>query len=270
MWPQLSSRGKIVSWCFFTCSIVAAPSVASAHDFWLRPSTFNASIDRQVGIRLFVGENFVGDALPRITDWFKRFDVTHAGQTVVTQGSLGDDPAGHFSPKYPGVHVIAYESNRNSVQLPPQKFESYLNDEGLEHVITSRKRQNSSSKQGREHYYRCAKSLVVAGDASNVAADTDTGMTLELVAQSNPFLHNQPVILDLQIRDQPAAEVLVVAFSEGNPTEKIRRRTNRSGRVHLPIIGKGVWLIKAVYMEPARAKGADWASYWASLTFERR
>ena len=31
----------------------------------------------------------------------------------------------------------------------------------------------------------------------------------------------------------------------------------------------GAWLIKAVHMVPAsRESGADWASQWASLTFE--
>jgi len=33
----------------------------------------------------------------------------------------------------------------------------------------------------------------------------------------------------------------------------------------------GMWLIKAVHMVPAPADShADWASYWASLTFEMR
>jgi hypothetical protein len=33
----------------------------------------------------------------------------------------------------------------------------------------------------------------------------------------------------------------------------------------------GMWLVKAVHMVPAPAgANADWASFWASLTFEMR
>jgi hypothetical protein len=39
--------------------------------------------------------------------------------------------------------------------------------------------------------------------------------------------------------------------------------------VRLPLRRRGMWLIKAVHMVPAAAGSrADWASYWASLTFE--
>ena len=45
-------------------------------------------------------------------------------------------------------------------------------------------------------------------------------------------------------------------------------RSDTDGRVRLPLQRAGRWLVKAVHMVPAPAgANAEWASYWASLTF---
>lgn len=54
-----------------------------------------------------------------------------------------------------------------------------------------------------------------------------------------------------------------------NRADKLSARSDRDGRVRLRLKPGGMWLVKAVHMVPAPAgSGADWASYWASLTFE--
>jgi len=56
-----------------------------------------------------------------------------------------------------------------------------------------------------------------------------------------------------------------------NPAEKLSARTDADGRVRLRLRSDGMWMIKAVHMVPAPAGAdGDWASYWASLTFELR
>jgi len=60
---------------------------------------------------------------------------------------------------------------------------------------------------------------------------------------------------------------LVVAFNKLNPDEKQSVRSDAQGRAKFRVDANGVWLIKAVHILPA---GADWSSYWASLTFERK
>ena len=54
-----------------------------------------------------------------------------------------------------------------------------------------------------------------------------------------------------------------------NPSEKLTARTDNDGRVRFRLPPGGMWLVKAVHMVPAPAgANADWASFWASLTFE--
>jgi hypothetical protein len=73
----------------------------------------------------------------------------------------------------------------------------------------------------------------------------------------------------LTYRDRPLSGALVVAFNRRAPSEKLSARSDPDGRVRFRFPAGGAWLIKAVHMEPAAAgSGAEWESFWASLTFE--
>src|SRR5689334_18749037 len=45
---------------------ILVPRLASAHDFWIEPSTFRPSVGERVTASLRVGEDLRGDAVPRI------------------------------------------------------------------------------------------------------------------------------------------------------------------------------------------------------------
>jgi uncharacterized GH25 family protein len=72
----------------------------------------------------------------------------------------------------------------------------------------------------------------------------------------------------LKYENRPLAGALVVAINRQNPAQKLTARTGKDGRVQFALQSGGLWLIKAVHMVPAESENADWASYWASLTFE--
>ncbi len=67
---------------------------------------------------------------------------------------------------------------------------------------------------------------------------------------------------------RPLAGALVVALSRDDPGRRLALRSDAEGRVFLPLIRAGQWLVKAVHLRPAPAdSGADWESLWASLSF---
>jgi uncharacterized GH25 family protein len=73
----------------------------------------------------------------------------------------------------------------------------------------------------------------------------------------------------LTYENRPLAGALVVAMNRLHPAQKLAARTDRDGRVRFRLPAGGMWLVKAVHMIPAPAgTNAEWASYWASLTFE--
>ena len=120
-------------------------------------------------------------------------------------------------------------------------------------------------------FSRCAKSLLLSGPTDKTQGDRALGFTLELVAERNPYTMNagQELPVRLTYENRPLAGALVVAMNRANPSQKLTARSGKDGRVRFRLPRGGVWMIKAVHMieAPAGAK-ADWASYWASLTFE--
>jgi uncharacterized GH25 family protein len=119
-------------------------------------------------------------------------------------------------------------------------------------------------------FSRCAKSLVLAGPATAGQSDRRLGLPLEIVAERNPYMTamGEELLFRLLYENRPLPGALVVAMNRLNPAEKLKARTDNDGRVRFRLTRGGMWLVKAVHMVPAPAgANADWASYWASLTF---
>jgi uncharacterized GH25 family protein len=242
-----------------------------AHDMWIDPTTFFPESGRIVGIRLRVGQDLLGDPIPRdpaLIDQFV-FDDESGRKPVV--GRDGADPAGFLRVAMPGLLVIGYRSNPSVVELAPEKFNRYLKEEGLDAVAALRVSRNQTGASAHEMFSRCAKSLVQSGPASEAQSDRRLGFTLELVAEKNPYAiaAGQDLPVRLTYENRPLAGALVVAINRLNPLEKLSARTDSDGRVRFQLKQGGMWLVKAVHMIPAPSGAqAEWASYWASLTFE--
>jgi uncharacterized GH25 family protein len=244
-----------------------------AHDMWIEPTTFAPEVGQTVGVRLRVGQDLLGDPLPRDLALINQFVVEDAAGRKPVAGRSGADPAGFLRVAMPGLLVIGYRSNPSAVELPAKKFNQYLREEGLEAIAALRSRRNETDTTARELFSRCAKSLVLSGSPGEAQRDRALGFTLELVAERNPYAvragEDLPVRLTYEKR--PLAGALVVAMNRLNPSAKLAARSDSDGRVRLRLPPGGMWLIKAVHMVPAPAGAdAEWVSFWASLTFQMR
>lgn len=243
----------------------------AAHDFWIEPTSYVPEAGKIIGIRARVGDGFLGDPVPRDPSLLEQMVVEDASGRHPVIGREGGDPAGLLRVVAPGLHVIGYFGKPSRVELAANKFNTYLQEEGLDGVTAARARLNQSGLGARELFTRCAKTLVLSGAPSPDQRDRALGCALELVAERNPYAiePGQALPVRLTYEGRPIEGALVVARSRQRAAEKISARSDRDGRVHLVLPAGGTWLIKAVHMVPAPATAnADWASYWASLTFE--
>jgi uncharacterized GH25 family protein len=242
-----------------------------AHDLWIEPTSFTPERGRVVGLRLRVGQDFVGDPVPRDPGAIEEFVSASAAGVTAVPGRDGADPAGLVRPAERGLLVIGYRTRPFPIELPAEKFNQYLADEGLEAVQLARARAGQAAKPARELFSRCAKSLLQAGPVGRGDVDRTLGMRLELVAGNNPYAMHAGQSLGVQLlyEGQPLPNALVVALHRRDPGKAVRLRTDRNGRVRIPLGAAGSWLVKAVHMIPAPPdSGAEWQSFWASLTFE--
>jgi uncharacterized GH25 family protein len=265
---------------FLLAALAAAP-VLSAHDFWIEPSSFRPAVGSVVQFRFFVGPNFEGEPFPRVPRLLSRF-VLVSGPTPASAGferdipgRAGGDPAGAIRVETPGMQIVGYRSLDFPVTIDGAKFEEYLEEEGLEKIAELRRQRGESEKPALEVFSRCAKALLLVeagGDAARGAGeDRALGLTLELVAENNPYALGAggelPVVLLLE--GKPLAGALVQALLHENPSATASARTDRRGKARLRLAKTGFWLVKAVEMSAApEGVDADWKSLWASLTFE--
>jgi len=266
-------RIRTASLAVVVAGAVALATTAAAHDFWIEPSRFATAPGETVTLRLLVGARFRGEPLPRNDALLARF-VLHgpAGETPVA-GRHGIDPAGSVTPASPGLHVVGYRSRYSVVDLEPGKFESYLAEEGLESISRLRSARGESGRGARERFSRCARSLIAVGSTAEVerGQDVPLGLTLELVAEKNPYAlaAGDELPLRLTFDGAPLEGVLVSALAQGDPQATVAARTDAAGRVRLRLAQAGEWLVKAVHMvELPPGEDAGWESTWASLTFD--
>jgi hypothetical protein len=270
--PSCSPIARHTSWLVAAAVVLSGASLA-AHDMWIVPTTFSPDAGQIVGVRLRVGQDFIGDPIPRDPALINQFVFEDATGRKPLIGRDGADPAGLLRVATPGLIVIGYHSNPSPVELTAEKFNQYLHEEGLDEVAAARAARHQTGLGAREIFSRCAKSLVFSGRPAEDQGDRSLGFTLELVAERNPYAirSGQDLPVRLTYEKRPLAGALVVAMNRRNPAEKLTARTDRDGRVRFRLAADGIWLIKAVHMVPAPAgANADWASFWASLTFDLR
>lgn len=237
---------------------------------WIEPSTFTPGAGEIVGLRHFVGQDLIGDPLPRNPALIDQFLVHDGTGRKPVVGRTGADPAGLIRIAAPGLAIVGYRSHPSTVELPAAQFNTYLKEEGLAGVAAARALRNETSAPVRELFSRCAKSLLLTGAAAQTQSDRVLGFTLELTAEQNPYLlrPGDTLPVSLTYEGKPMAGALVVAMNRNDPSARVALRTGKDGRVRLRLPRAGMWLIKAVHMIPAPAgSNANWESFWASLTF---
>jgi len=163
-------------------ALIFGASPLLAHDLWIEPTSFAPRPGQVIGVKLRVGMNLEGDPVPRVPGLIREFVVAGDSDRRTIAGREGADPAGIMRVAAQGLKVIGYYSKPSFIELPAEKFNPYLEDEGLDAIVAFRAGHGQSEKAAREIYSRCAKSLVLAGAPSETEGDRRLGFALELIA----------------------------------------------------------------------------------------
>src|SRR5438132_1192790 len=108
----------------FFVILSAAPLLA--HDFWLEPASFLPQPGQILGVRLRVGQEMMGDPVPRDPAVVNQFVFEDAAGRRPLVGHAGSEPAGWLRVDAQGLLVIGYFSNPSPVEMAAEKFNQYL------------------------------------------------------------------------------------------------------------------------------------------------
>ncbi|OLP46383.1 DUF4198 domain-containing protein [Rhizobium oryziradicis] len=243
-----------------------------AHDFWIEPSRFTPGAGIAVAIDLKVGEEFVGDSVPRRTRTTDRFEL-YAGDDAPQpiSGADGLSPAGTIVADGGRTMLIAYSGAGGTVTLPADRFSSYLESHGLEWVIRERATRSEAKEPGRENFYRHAKILLGGAVADPSLGSKALGQTLEILVDGDPTQDRAPLVTGRVLwHGHPLVGGLLIARASADPRHPQNVRTDTQGRFSLTVDHGGIWLLQIVWMERAGwFSSEDWQSHWSSLTFEK-
>ena len=252
----------------FAAAVLLAAARAQAHDFWIEPSTFHPAPGAMVTVGLRVGQNFIGDPVPRLSAFIAAFSVRQNGKDRDVVGSDHIDPAGFLPVDGNATATISYASTGAYIELPPGEFEDYLRVYGLDDVIASRAARGERNKLGRERFYRYAKALITGRDPS-AGVTKPVGLAYEIVPNDDPTRRFAPFRGHVLYHGKPLSNALVVALLHGRPSVNLETHSDPQGAITLPLPCPGIWLIKSVHMVRASFFASeDWDSFWASLTVE--
>ncbi|UYQ95703.1 DUF4198 domain-containing protein [Chitinophaga horti] len=258
---------------FLLTAVICVSLAALAHEFWLQPLKFWLKKNEATNISILVGEDYKGEK----SDWskYKIQQLKHysaeGAEDYTAHLSAADKSIIEAKFAKAGNHLIAFNNSNKFIELEAEKFNEYLETEGLGYIAELRKSQQNADKPGREFYQRCVKTLFKVGGKNDSTFAVNTGMRLELIPRQNPYTMKNGDQMTMQVLfdNQPVKGALVLAWNVvDEKTSVTRHTTNEAGEVMFPVTLKGRWMISSVHMTPYTASTeADWQSYWGSYTF---
>lgn len=257
-------------------SLCFAIEGANAHDFWLELDTWQVDGDAtEVNVQFLVGH--AGDR----DDWAINPERVVALTTAGPSGAL-DRRRSIFLPNArepggavlqldgEGTHVIAFETNNASYSdLPAEKFNAYVDEEGLAAAAVVRRDKGLQDRRGRERYSRRAKAIVQVGRLTNEGLAV--GHTLEIIPRKNPFTlaEGEPLAVEVRYKGVPLAGALVnIESLDAGLIPEIKKLTDEHGVASFDFPKRGAWKFNVVWTEVIdEDPKADFETVFSSLTF---
>lgn len=262
---------------YLLCVLPELTSALSAHDFYIFPDAFRIISGAAIRVGFHNGDSFPASEVAPIIARMKDAQLSSARGALPIQDLqvAGKRTLGTvLAPGGNGDLILSVHTAPNFIELAPDKFTSYLKEEGLIRIIEWRKQHGESTKAGRERYSKFAKSLLVSGAPDDFYVHS-LGFPIEIIPEANPYTLQAGSQLPVRVmfRGKPAQGLPVESAWSGGGKSKtvVVGRTDAEGRIQIPLIAAGKWRLHSLMMERcAEPAVADWESFWASLTFEIR
>jgi uncharacterized GH25 family protein len=247
-----------------------------AHEFWVQPGEFQIAPGAVLSLALQVGDGGMRQRSPIPLHRITRFEaIGPNGDAIDMRTSLAATAKRDVLLDVPGTYVLALATdNRAYSRQSAERFNAYLETEGLTPALEYRARTHQMHVDGFERYSRAAKSIVLVG-ASSVQSQPHVtqplGLPLEIVPVVNPYGEPRPtsfpvrVLYDGQVL--PGALVKLSNLEQGlAPVDA--RRSDKFGLVTFTMPQTGSWLVSVVWTKRLEnSSEADFETVFASLTF---
>ena len=261
------------------CLVLVAfwPGTAAAHDFWIQPTAATPGVGEPFELALFVGDHFVNEGPDRAYtgERVDRFTVRSVDGDVDLTGLAVENkrPYLRYQVDKPGGYLFGLQRTPLRIELPAERFNAYLEKEGVPGMAKLRASYNETDQIGRELYTRHMKVYVRAlnkgrgADKKKMWGQT-LGLTLEIVPLADPTSVKSGGKLPVKVlyQDAALADAHVSILGKGTQTTAV---TDAKGQAVLTMPGDGPMIIRLIHMHRCRdCRSEEWRIYWASYWFD--
>jgi uncharacterized GH25 family protein len=258
--------------------VAALASTLFAHDMFLKLESYFLEPDATVTVPLLNGtfttsENSI--ARPRIADIAVLGPAGRAtfDTTVVT--ARNDSTFFTLRTGAAGTYAIGVSTRPNIIAMAGEEFHEYLTEEGLAHVIAARRQAGTAGDSAREQYAKHVKAIVQVGEARSESFGAALDYAAELVPLDNPYDWKRGGALRFRavVNGAPAPGLTVITGGRTASGARLPRRELRTaadGVVTLQPTDPGIWYLTFIHIGPVTAPDHNYASQWATITFQLR
>ena len=267
----------ILAWAVVALA-AAWPDAACAHDFFIMPSDSFPRLPASVEIGWHTVEVFPGEPESWRLDRMSEFYMVDGSGRADLRGTdfRGAPVMKAIVPlRNRGTALIAVTTTPTYIQVPPNRFLEYLNDEGHDRIVEARRKARQEAFPGKERYTRYVKTLLHAAAVPTAVAMTTLGLPIEIVPLAQPATlkpgESLPVKVILGGKPFPNGRLCATyaGFKSETDTYAWCGRLDAGGKATVPIKEPGWQLLRITHMQARQDDPqADWESWWASLTFE--
>lgn len=268
---------KTIKSALFAGAAISLSEVSLAHDFWLAPENYQSETAKIVDVSVMIGHP--EDRLSWPLSPHRIVALRSIGPDGIQdhQASMADYAKTKALPigfEASGLHILTIETTSSISVLEAEKFNAYVEEEGLTPIKIDRVMKRATDEPGRETYSRRGKALIQIGDIG--AADPDyllkpIGLTLEIVPLQNPARLKEGETFSARVyyRGVPISGATIGLIDlDTDDGILASKKTNASGLVEFPRPKAGSWMLHAVWSDTLKDdKTADYDTIFSSLSF---
>ena len=245
---------------------------ATTHDFFLLPEYFFMHKGYKLNLHLLSGDQFVKEAevayQPAKTTRFMLYNGSKKIDLIKTAKDSAM-PVLSYEMVYPGQSLIEMTRGYEFSFTSRDAYAEFLNNQGLNKM--AEKVKGGNQFRVKEKYTRYLKTLVSVDNEDGNVYEKVLNEDFEIILKQNPYKkkYGDDMVALLKFKGKPApaaAMELYIKTITGNVyTQNLT--TSNDGEVTFNLSREGVYLLRAVRIEPTTDKDADYESWWASFTF---
>jgi len=170
---------------------------------------------------------------------------------------------------FAGTQSRIFNSTNSFIELEAEKFNAYLEEDGLYDIAAWRKQNGLDTAIGKEYYQRNVKVLLQNGD-KKTPVNFPTALPLDIVPLTNPYAIKTTTDISFRVyfKQRPLAKGEIKTWHISNGKLETGSINMTDGSFTIPVSPDGKWMVSLVKMVPNEADShADWQSYWSSLTW---